>query len=195
MNHTNHTTFGRYSLGDLSDATLNGYAQQIVASPPGQGAITAVNLFQQSYNANGGSPQIQVDGEYGPCTAYALQTVLDANGGGTAPNSAYPGTCVNGLYVAPGGGTPSPAPGGGVSPAPGGGGAITPSSSSSSATVTYAGIPVWAWWLFGGIAVLGLGVAVFHKKGPLHKPARRAVRKVRAKRRLRRIRRGRRGRR
>lgn len=79
----------RTGLGDLTDSGLEGYAQQIVSSPPGASTNTTVNLFQQSYNAQGGSPQLVVDGLYGPNTQAAVQAVLNANNDNqTAPPAA-----------------------------------------------------------------------------------------------------------
>jgi len=98
-----------------------------LASPQTTIIGVACEAFQIAWNQNN-SLQIEVDGDYGPCTASALQSVLTAwNAYATAwnanppsgpvqqnmmllpsvaPPSLYAGTCVNGRYVPPS--TPTP---------------------------------------------------------------------------------------
>ena len=74
------------------------YIQQNGAGSGTNGGVVA--NFQQIWNSSGGTPQIQVDDIYGPCTQAAMASVL-----GTAPAQTMGGTCTNGTYTPPAGTT------------------------------------------------------------------------------------------
>jgi hypothetical protein len=102
-------------LGDLTDSALQTAAQTLQTYLTTNGAVTTSFQecldFQNAYNSAGGSPQIQTDGEYGPCCQQALQNVWNAavsGGSGAAqqaPQTGFAGTCSNGTYVAPAAGS------------------------------------------------------------------------------------------
>lgn len=129
-----HHGVGAEGLGDLSNSpALDAAASALGDALQTNGATTSTmggvcSAFQSAYNAAGGSPQIQVDDYYGPCTQAALQAYYNAavSGGSgpaqQAPASAFGGTCNNGTYTAPAGG------GGGG----GGGSAVTPAGGSTT---------------------------------------------------------------
>jgi hypothetical protein len=99
-------------LGDLANNPALDAAASALQQALSGGATTGTmngicSAFQSAYNAAGGSPQIQVDDYYGPCTQAALQAYLNAavaGGSGAAqqaPTTAFGGVCNNGTYVAP----------------------------------------------------------------------------------------------
>jgi hypothetical protein len=168
-------------LGDLANnPPLDAVASALASALAGGATQSTMNgicsAFQSAYNAAGGSPQIQVDDYYGPCTQAALQAYYDAQGAGSAPASAYPGACSNGTYQAP--------PGTPLANTQAAGG-LAPGSSSSSASVVVAGLPVWAWWVLGGLALASVTAIYFmsrhqtgHRSGAHHGHARRMRRHV-----------------
>jgi hypothetical protein len=117
-------------LGDLTNNPPLDAAASALGSALQGGATTSTmngicSAFQSAYNAAGGSPAIQVDDYYGPCTQAALQAYYNAavsGGSGAAqqaPASAFGGTCNNGTYVAPTPGGTSPTDQGPAVPPPG----------------------------------------------------------------------------
>lgn len=128
--------------GATPSSALTSAAQSLVQWLQANGcttsSVSAVVAFQTAYNAEG-SQQIATDGKYGPITQGALQRVLSASGGGTAPQNCF-------------GGGPAPSP----SPSP------TPTPSSNTT-----GLP-WGTIAVAGAAVAGVAAiayAVHKKKG------------------------------
>jgi hypothetical protein len=154
------------SVQNAADA-VNSYFQ---SNPCTQASLAVVSAFQQEWNSpsdgsSPGSPQIAVDGQFGPCTAQAMVAAY-----GSAPASCFPGTCQGGQYVAPA--NPNPAPPAPVPPAP---------------AATTGGMPTWLRWLLivlvaGG--VVAASVWLYRKYGkksgasePKRRPRRRGKRK------------------
>lgn len=140
-------------LGDLTDATLQTAAGNLFAlfasSGTDQQVHSEVSDFQSAYNAAGGTPAIQVDGQYGPCTQQALQATVNVGPNQPpqqAPTSAFPGVCSNGTYVPPPGSPPPPPPG---PPAP------TPAAPAATTTSSSA-MP----WVIAGLVVVGGAAAL-----------------------------------
>jgi|SRR5215469_1574250 len=138
-------------------STLVSLAQSVVnyfqSNPCSQSAVSAVTQFQQQYNQEG-SVNLTVDGKYGPYTQQALQNVLNASGGGSAPANCFPGG---------GGPTRPPSP----TPTPGGG----PGGSNVNILNTQ-GLPAWVPWAIGLVAVAaGVGLLAYARREPGHTPA------------------------
>lgn len=131
-------------------STLANLAQGVVSyfqsNPCTQTSVSAVSQFQTQYNQEG-SVALKVDGKYGPYTQDAVQRVLDASGGGSAPGNCFPSG---------GGGGPSkpiPQPNG-----PGGGTNVNILNGGS--------LPAWVPWAIGLVAVAaGVGLLAY-TRGP-----------------------------
>jgi hypothetical protein len=140
----------------LSTATYD-LAQYLNTNGCSQAVLSQVSSFQQAFNDAGYTPQIQVDGQYGPCTQTALQTALDAGGaGGLAPASCFSGTCSNGQYVAP------QTPG-----TPGGGGGTTPTVNPSPVSTNPSPLLVGA--VAVAVGVVGYAGYRYYKRRKSHK--------------------------
>jgi hypothetical protein len=59
-----------------------------------QNAITQVSTFQTAWNTAALGPTLTVDGKYGPLTRGALQSVMNAEGTGTAPPDCFSAAAV-----------------------------------------------------------------------------------------------------
>jgi len=97
------------SGGGTTDPNLQITAQTLASvNPCVSSASSGIAGFQQAWNqttdSNYGSPQLTVDGKYGPATASALAQVI---GGNVNPPCVY---CADGSVQPPGGSCASPAP-------------------------------------------------------------------------------------
>lgn len=88
--------FGRplVPIADPLTSAANALLAYLQQNPAPAVPFGACRVFQVAWNNSGRSPAIQIDGEYGPCSQWALSVVL-----GHAPAQAFGGSCVNGQYV------------------------------------------------------------------------------------------------